>query len=273
MDGYDPNPKEFFMLENRQRIGIDALAMPGEGLLVTRINYDYMYWMMGLNNPNKDPENMRVKIQCAAGTTEKDNERNTFPGADDVASFYFEMADGSKWETPVASIREHDDDISFIYGSDDNTPNIEFLTTISDFSAFQYQTVAQTIEFVARNIEGELKVAFKKYDRHYQLRTINEDGSEGDFESEIIFNVPSKDEFKGKFQVVFTPRIISFDEFLSAIVRLENADYVTELEVSGKSYKPIYIVTPEAYPATDITKNSFVANWSYDEYATGYYFS
>lgn len=273
MDGYDPNPKEFFMLENRQRIGIDALAMPGEGLLVTRINYDYMYWMMGLNNPNKDPENMRVKIQCAAGTTEKDNERNTFPGADDVASFYFEMADGSKWETPVASIREHDDDISFIYGSDDNTPNIEFLTTISDFSAFQYQTVAQTIEFVARNIEGELKVAFKKYDRHYQLRTINEDGSEGDFESEIIFNVPSKDEFKGKFQVVFTPRIISSDEFLSAIVRLENADYITELEVSGKSYKPIYIVTPEAYPATDITKNSFVANWSYDEYATGYYLS
>ena len=273
LDGYSPNPNEFFMLENRQRIGVDSLGVPGEGLLVTRIKYDYMYWMLGINNPNKDPNNMRVKIQCAAGTTEKDNERNTFPGADDVASFYFEMFDGSKWETPVTSIREHGRDISFIYGSDENTPSVEFLTPISEFSAFQYESVAQTVEFVCRNIEGELKVAFKKFDRHYQLRTINEDGSDGEFESEIIFNIPSKEEFRGKFQIVFTPRIISPDELLSAVVRLENADYVTELEVSGKSRKPIDIVTPVAYPATDITKNSFVANWSYDEYATAYYLS
>ena len=39
--------------------------------------------------------------------------------------------------------------------------------------------------------------------------------------------IPSKEEFRGKFQIVFTPRIISSDEFLSAVVRLENADYVT----------------------------------------------
>lgn len=41
--GNDPNPTEFYMLENRQKTGWDGY-IPGKGLLITHIRYSYMKW-------------------------------------------------------------------------------------------------------------------------------------------------------------------------------------------------------------------------------------
>lgn len=41
--GNDPNPTEFYMLENRQKTGWDKY-IPGHGLLITRIDYRYNVW-------------------------------------------------------------------------------------------------------------------------------------------------------------------------------------------------------------------------------------
>ena len=41
--GNDPSPTQFYMLENRKKVSWDAFV-PGEGLLITKINYSYSTW-------------------------------------------------------------------------------------------------------------------------------------------------------------------------------------------------------------------------------------
>lgn len=272
LDGYSPDPKEFFMLENRQRIGVDSLAMPGEGLLVTHIDFDRMYWMTGINNPNIDPEHMRVQLVCAAGNPKDDPSRNAFPGEDGVSTLYFTFHDKEIWETPVVSIREHEKDITFIYGETDETPNIAFAKILPEFDTFYGIDQEQDLEIVFKNIKGTVEISFVD-SRNYLLRGVYSNDSIGELTPKISIDVPSTEEYRFNVKVVFKPRKISYDEFLSDRLIVASEEFITEMPIKGKSRRPINIVTPVAYPATDVTKTSFVANWSYDEHATGYYLS
>ena len=272
LNGYDPNPKEFFMLENRQRVGIDSLALQGKGLLVTHIDFDRMYWMTGLNNPNVDPNHMRIQLVCAAGNAKEEPKRNTFPGEDGVSTLYFQFHNKEIWDTPVVSIREHENDITFIYGESEETPNISFSEILSEFDTFYGTDQEKDLEIVIKNIEGPINISFDD-SRDYLLRGVYDNDSIGELTYNISIDVPSLDEYHFKVKVIFRPRKISYDEYLSDRLIVESEEFITEMPIKGKSRRPINIVTPVAYPATDITKNSFVANWSYDEYATGYYLS
>lgn len=272
LDGYSPDPEEFFILENRQRIGIDSLAMPGVGLLVTHIDFNRMYWMTGLNNPNGDPNHMRAQIVCAAGNTVDDPERNTFPGKDGVSTLYFTFHNKEVWETPVVSIREHDKNITFIYGETEETPNISFAKMLSEFDTFYGVDQEKDLEIVFKNIKGKINISFDD-SRNFLLRGVYENDSIGDLTTQIAFEVPTTDEYRFKVKAVFKPRKVSYDEYFTDRLIVESEEFITEMPVKGKSRRPINIVTPVAYPATDVTKTSFVANWSYDEYATGYYLS
>lgn len=55
---YNPNNEnEYFMLENRQKVGWDA-SLPGAGLLIIHVDYDAKIWED--NAPNDDPEHQRM---------------------------------------------------------------------------------------------------------------------------------------------------------------------------------------------------------------------
>lgn len=49
LKGNDPNPTEFYILENRQQTGWDTY-LPGHGMLVTKIQYSYNAWMYNYVN-------------------------------------------------------------------------------------------------------------------------------------------------------------------------------------------------------------------------------
>lgn len=52
--GNNPNPSSFYLLENRQQTGWDEY-LPGEGMLVTKIQYDYNKWHNNVvNNSEND---------------------------------------------------------------------------------------------------------------------------------------------------------------------------------------------------------------------------
>jgi len=59
LNGSNPDPTEFFTLENRQPKGWDTY-LPGHGLIITRINYNASTWSS--NTPNNDPLAMGVYI-------------------------------------------------------------------------------------------------------------------------------------------------------------------------------------------------------------------
>lgn len=61
-----PNPTVFYTIENRQKEGWDAY-LPGHGLLITKINFHYNWWVY--NQVNNSSTNMGVDIIEADGLT------------------------------------------------------------------------------------------------------------------------------------------------------------------------------------------------------------
>lgn len=66
MDGANPNPTVFYLLENRQQKGWD-IGVPGNGMLITRINYQPSKW--SYNTVNNDASSLGVDIIEADGLT------------------------------------------------------------------------------------------------------------------------------------------------------------------------------------------------------------
>ncbi|MBR4547272.1 MAG: immune inhibitor A, partial [Paludibacteraceae bacterium] len=62
--GNDPNPTTFYMLENRQQDGWDAY-LPGHGLLLTKIQYNFTKW--DYNEVNNDASSMGYDLIEADG--------------------------------------------------------------------------------------------------------------------------------------------------------------------------------------------------------------
>ncbi len=65
LNGVSPFPAEFYLLENRQRIGWDAY-IPGHGLLITKVNYNSSVWT---NNTVNNNNNLHMDIIEADGLT------------------------------------------------------------------------------------------------------------------------------------------------------------------------------------------------------------
>lgn len=64
--GYNPNPTTFYLLENRQKVGWDKY-LPGQGLLITKIQYSADRWAS--NTVNNSSRNMGVDIIEATPNT------------------------------------------------------------------------------------------------------------------------------------------------------------------------------------------------------------
>jgi len=115
LDGNNPVPTEFFMLENRQKTGWDKY-LPGHGMLIYRINYNQNDW--DYNQPNNDAANMAIDILEADNVANENTlSGDPFPGNSQVRSFQFETRSGTKLENPLSDIAENFDGIiSFYYG-------------------------------------------------------------------------------------------------------------------------------------------------------------
>lgn len=66
LDGYQPDPDTFYMLENRQCTGWD-IGVPGSGLMITRIHYRSSLWSG--NKVNNDPADLGIDLIEADGLT------------------------------------------------------------------------------------------------------------------------------------------------------------------------------------------------------------
>lgn len=85
LNGANPNPSEFFLLENRQLVGWDSY-LPGPGMLITKIDYDEYNWYS--NTVNNSRYNMGVDIIEAGGVKGSIAQpSDVFPGSDMVTSY------------------------------------------------------------------------------------------------------------------------------------------------------------------------------------------
>ncbi|MDE5881591.1 MAG: M6 family metalloprotease domain-containing protein [Muribaculaceae bacterium] len=82
----EPNPNEYFLVENRQKMSWDSY-IPGHGMLVWHIDYDDNVWWD--NEVNNKPNHQHVDLVEADGSTfaNKDRRGDAFPGKKNVTSF------------------------------------------------------------------------------------------------------------------------------------------------------------------------------------------
>ena len=112
LDPANPSPKQYYLLENRQKSGWDAY-LPGHGMLVWKINYSSTKWE---NNTVNDNKSSLGCVIVAAGGDQKyggyyvTSSSDPFPGTSNVKTFspYSNYA--------LSQIKEINGQISFTLG-------------------------------------------------------------------------------------------------------------------------------------------------------------
>lgn len=156
LQGENPNPKEYFLLENRQKIGWDAY-LPGHGMLIYRINYNQSDW--DYNEPNNNPKMMGVEIMPADGkNTSSTLDGDPFPGTSKITSYKFITRDSVKLNDPITEIAESDGVISFYYGTlaekdlrysvNSNSDVLVFLNPNEKDDIYIYDTAGRMVQHI-----------------------------------------------------------------------------------------------------------------------------
>ena len=129
--GNDPKPTTFYLLENRQQVGWDEY-LPGHGLMLTKIQYDYNKWLE--NAVNNSSSRMGVDLIEADGKTPNSRQSgydgkpgDLFPAG---ATEYLGITDHS-----IEQVLEKDGVIYFKYKGGLDDPN--FGTEVEDVATTQ----------------------------------------------------------------------------------------------------------------------------------------
>ena len=104
MNGQNPNPSTFYLLENRQQTGWDTY-LEAHGMMITKVTYDSYTWYA--NTVNNSSYSMGVDIIEAGGDRGYETSSDLFPGTSRVTSY-------SPYNNyPITNIEEKSSVISF----------------------------------------------------------------------------------------------------------------------------------------------------------------
>lgn len=134
LNGENPSPTEFFMLEYRRQTGWDAY-LPGDGMLIWHIDYNATAW--DDNAPNNytgtsqsASSHMRVYLQPLSGST-------TTPGAAfTTGSFTPTTWSGTNINRPITSITKTTNNVTFKLMGGATGPVVSTAGTLSAFSTY-----------------------------------------------------------------------------------------------------------------------------------------
>ncbi len=264
----NPSPSEFFLLENRQRIGWDRF-LPGHGMLIYRINFNHTDWNM--NRPNNDPLKMGVDIMEADGVaTTVSLGGDPFPGTANVTSYTPTLRSGTVLDKPITTIEENENVISFRYRGGGDVPIISTESLLKMFETVQgTPSEPQIVKVSGIRIVEDIQLSFT-LPEHFEMK------KESDPETAWAktLNLAPEDSIVNSTNILirYNPTEPSF-RFLHSSVLVLTSKHADKrlINVVGKSTRPVYVVEPVATEATDVTYKGFVANWNPVFDATGYY--
>ncbi len=268
LNGENPNPTEFFTLENRQNTGWDSY-LPGHGLLITRINYNANSWYS--NTPNNNPNAMGVDIMEADGIGSKSNlGGDVFPGTNNVSSYNPTLRSGTVINKPLTFIKEENGIISFRFMGGGQVPTIETFNNLNLFNTVQgTPSEIQLLKVYGKVLEDSIRIAFAN-NIHYEMKISTE--NENKWRKYIALAPVDLVVDTTYIQIRYNPTVASFSDTHNEtlILSSKNSETIKTL-IYGKSSRPVYVVPPVANEALDVTLGSYVANWNHVFDATGYY--
>lgn len=269
MNGYRPDPVEFFTLEYRSKTGWDAF-LPNSGLLITRIVFNSDTWRS--NSPNNNPDLMGVDVMEADGTASNTSlSGDVFPGSANVTSFNPKLRSGTQLNKPLTYIREENDSVYFRFMGGDNPPTINSTQDqLVEFSTTLGQTPpVQEFQLSGINLTGPVEL-YLYQKNHFEIRKAGDEQaawvqsitlqqSEGALDTTTI-------------QIRYNPTEASFNSFHYNYLFTKSTEANTwQTAILGKSARQVYVVPPVANSSTINSLDGFVASWNEVYDASGYY--
>ena len=274
LSGSNPSPVEFFTLENRQKSGWDTY-LPGHGMLISHIYYNAATWAD--NTVNNIASSMGVDIVEADGialsetsSIDPTDSGDPFPGTSNVISYSPTLRSNLDIKKPLTSIRETNGIIRFKFMGGGNLPTITSSGTLSAFKTVQgTPSNYQTISVSGTYLESNINLSFKK-SLHFEMK--KESDPETAWAKTITFAPVDSTVLSSNIQIRYNPTVPSFSDTHAEtfILKSTNADSVA-VSLTGTSTRPIYVVSPTATDATDVTIASFATHWNPVYDASGYY--
>ncbi len=265
---------EYFLLENRQKVGWDAgsACLAGTGMLVWHINYKAGAWAQ--NRPNSG-SNLLCFIESATGNTmTTGSASDPFPGTRKKTTFIPTAVDVTGLDKPLLNIQQLGNTISFVFIRDGNK-HLSFLTNdlvtlhstytkLAD-GVLRVNKPAQKLVLMGGSLDPETEVI---------VRTSN---------SRFVFSLDSLS-WKTSLQlqptidsIVNTPIYVRYNaskqmcDFEYANIQAQQGAALAIVELRGRAPRETLITIPEANEPANLTPYSAELTWKAVEDATHYY--
>lgn len=267
MVGNNPQPREFFVLENRQKSGWDTY-LPGHGLLVTRVYYNQTTWYN--NGPNNNPDAMGMDIMEADGIANSNTMAgDPFPGTYSKTAYQPTLRDGTNINKPLTFIKESQDGlISFRFMGGGKVPLVNAKSSMQLFSTVQgTASEIQTFKVYGATLKDSVKLNFSQK-QHFEMRV----SGSNDWKKQLTLAIVDSILDTTTIEIRYNPAEPSFNNTHNEILSVTSPDAETvSVNVSGTSTRPVYVLTPVANNALEVKQGSFIANWNNVYDASGYY--
>ena len=264
MNGASPTPNEFFMIENRSLDNNDGV--PAEGLLITRIVYNSRKW--NNNTVNNDRYNMGVTICVAAGSTSQP-QKNVFPGTERITDYIFKLKSGTVLEKSLSQIKKGGNLVSFVYGNLDSLPKLTLEgDDLTNFVASVGGEQVKNITIKATGVIGDMRLSLDS--KNYSIRKADSDDN---FEHSLLFEANADSAFDLKIEIKYAPQEYTYSNYVSESLYLMSQNYEKPITLRGCSPRPIFVKSPIALDAENISPYTFEAVWDTVFDATEYLLS
>lgn len=284
MNPMEPSPSEYFLLENRQRIGWDggaSDALVATGLLVSHVTFSQTGWVYNTFN-NQHPLGFDI-VSAGSYKPTYSSGADVFPGVTMRTSWTPVLNNGSELKdytlTQIKISQFEDMCISMQVGgnpdemmrfSQDVLPlETPFLNGSLDYDTAEVNLIIPP----ATDGTNVRNIVFYLSAEHFRF-SFNEGLSWYGSGEKAVIGVHTPTTVSLPVKVVYLPTRKSCN-YETAYLTAETYDgqLGTQIALAGRAPRPIYISTPEIEKVTDLTPTSFNISWEPQDDAQGYYYT
>lgn len=275
LTGNNPDPVEYFLLENRQHDGWDtpSTCIYGTGMLITHINYSAQKWRY--NNVNNDLNAPGYLVVRADDSSSSQNlSGDPFPGSRRVNSFEPTLQNGQKLKLPLSNIFENGSDIIFsVAGGDGRGLNVSsvVLNFVAPYTDNTGRNIIEdqfsTIKLVGKKLTEPVEVYFE-FISNYKLK--QEDGT---FSTTKRIIPLVKDSVDIDLEIQFDPSFISCSKKYSDRLVIKSGQYLRFVQLNGTTPRKNILVAPQLQELTIENNTNISMQWNAVNDADYYYVS
>lgn len=262
-----PSPNEYWLLENRQRIGWDGhnTSIPGTGLVIWHIDYNASAW--GGNRPNNSTP-LRYDLEEAGGQKGYSTESDPYPGTKNITTFTPVLHNGDIVEQPLTNIAKEGNNITFTFKSNG------FMFLPAELPVIQSTYNTETKESVAPG--SRVRIIGEHLDPN-QAVTISISGTgfsisqdSATWKNSLTANANIDSTLETDIFVRYFPRKQVCD-IQRGTISVRQDKFSGSLTVRGTSPRPVLIEAPDITSLEEVTPTSFKVRWTPEEDAEEYY--